>query len=348
MIARQLVFAQPMKVSYIDVPLRDPGPGEVLARTVLSGISHGTELSSFLGVSPFVQKTLTPERAFRPRQADDPPFYPFHWAGYDAVGLVERVGEGVTGYRPGDRVWRQVPHQTAFLFHQDAHDALRLADSLPDDDAIMINLSSVALGGILDAEIKLGDVVAVFGGGLVGQVAVQMAFLSGARRVFLSEPSAERRRFAQGKSPVETIDPARERPALAIHAGNEGQPPDVCIECSGNVRGLADAIAAAGVAGTVVAVGMYNGPASDLSFSEEFLHNRVTIKNSMTKWGCPSRFRNWGEGRILRQTSHLMERREIDLGGIVTGRFPFDQAQLAYEAIHREPGKYLKAALVYG
>jgi len=72
------------------------------------------------------------------------------------------------------------------------------------------------------------------------------------------------------------------------------------------------------------------------------------VRRRMTNWGCPSRLRNWNEGRILRQTCHLMERRQIDLGGIVTGHFPFDHAQLAYESVHREPGRYLKAALVYG
>lgn len=345
--AQKLIFSAPHTVAYEELPLREPEPGEVLARTVLSGISHGTEMTAFLGTSPFIERTITPERIFRAKTSDDPDFYPFHWAGYDAVGVVERVGAGVTKYQPGDRVWRQVTHQTAFLFPEDAADAIRLADDVPDEDAIMLNLSSVSLGAIVDAEIKLGDVVAVFGGGLVGQMAVQMAYLSGARQVFLVEPTAERRTFAAAKTAVATIDPTQQTPALAIQAITDGKYPDVCIECSGNVAGLHSAVQAAGVAGTVIAAGFYAGSASALFLGEELMHNRVTIKASMSKWGCPSRFRQWDEGRLLRETYHLLAARRLNLTGIVTGRFPFTDAQHAYEAVRDEPGRYLKVALTY-
>ena len=68
----------------------------------------------------------------------------------------------------------------------------------------------------------------------------------------------------------------------AIYGANGGNPPDVVIECSGNVRGLASAVQAAGIAGRVVAAGMYAGGAEAMSFSEEFLHNRITLIASMT------------------------------------------------------------------
>jgi len=345
--ATKLIMPAPQQVAYIEIPVGQPGPGEVLARTVISGISHGTEMTAFMGTSPFIERTITPERFFRDKTTDDPGFYPFNYAGYDAVGVVEAVGEGVTHYQPGDRVWREVQHQTAFLFREDESFAFRLEPQVPNEEAIMLNLSSVALGAVLDAEIKLGDAVAVFGGGIVGQLAAQMAMLSGARTVLLVEPLTSRRAMAERTPGITAIDPATEHPAQAIRARNDGCQPDVVIECSGSMHGLRGALATAGVGGTVVAAGFYAGNATALNLGEEFIHNRITIKASMTKWGCPSRFPLWDTPRVLRESLHLLEARKLRLDGFLTATVPFPEAQRAYEMIRDEPATYLKVALTY-
>jgi len=344
---RKLIFPAPGQVGYEEVALSALGPGQVLARTVLSGVSHGTELTAFTGSSPFTTRTITAERTFRDKTPDDASFYPFCWAGYDAVGVVEQVGEGVTRYSPGDRVWRQVQHQTAFCFPEDAVDALPLPIQVADDEAIMLNLASVALNAVLDAEIKLGDAVVITGGGLVGLAAAQMAVASGARLVCVIEPLAARRALLATKAPVCLLDPAEGSPVSAIQVQNNSQPPDVVIECSGSYAGLRDAIAAAGVGGTVIAAGFYAGNAAALHLDEEFLHNRITLKASMSKWGCPSRYHLWDEGRLLRETLHLLATRKLDLSGIVSAVFPFAQAQQAYDAIRDDPQHYLKVAFSY-
>jgi len=346
--AKKLIMPGPGQVDYIDLPLGAPGPGQVLARTVISGISHGTELTAYTGVSPFITKAMMPERTFRDKVPGDPDFYPFPWAGYDAVGIVEAVGEGVTKYQPGDRVWCEITHQTAFLFQENADNAFKLPESIRDDEALMLNLTSVSYGAVLDAEIKLGDVVAIIGGGTVGQMAAQMAHLSGARTVFLVDPLAERRAFAEAHVPVVPIDPnAQESLAKAMYALNNGTAPDVVIECSGSVAGLKSAVQCAGVGGQVVAGGFYAGGANLFSFGEEFMHNRITIRSTMTKWGCPSRFYRWDTARVLRETYNLMAARRLNLTDFVSAHYPFFEAQTAYEAIKAMPAKYLKVALTY-
>ena len=103
----------------------------------------------------------------------------------------------------------------------------------------------------------------------------------------------------------------------------------------------------AGVAGTVIAAGFYAGSAAALHLDEELMHNRVTIKASMSKWGCPSRFLGWDEGRLLRSVIELLAARRLHLDGYLTATFPFLEAQAAYEAIARAPERYLKVALTY-
>jgi 2-desacetyl-2-hydroxyethyl bacteriochlorophyllide A dehydrogenase len=346
--AKKLIMPAPGQVDYIDIPLDNPGPGQVLARTVISGISHGTEMTAYQGVSPFITKGMTAERTFRDKLPEDPDFYPFKYAGYDAVGIVKAIGEGVTKYHTGDRVWCEVTHQTEFLFHEDAPNAFKLPDTIHNDEALMLNLTSISYGAVLDAEIKLGDAVLIIGGGTVGQMAVQMANLSGARLVILVEPLAERRAFAESHTPVVTIDPkAVESLAKTVCEINGGAFPDVVIECTGVVAGLKGAVQCAGVAGVVVAAGFYAGGSPGFSFGEEFLHNRITIRASMTKWGCPSRFNRWDTNRILKETFHMMAARKLNLNNFVSARYPFLDAKTAYEAIQSNPSKYLKVALTY-
>ncbi len=346
--AKKLIMTAPGQVDYIDIPVGQPMPGQIQAKTVISGISHGTEMTAYQGVSPFITKGMTAERTFRDKIPEDPDFYPFKYAGYDAVGIVTEIGEGVTKYQPGDRVWCEVTHQTEFLFNENAPNAFKLPDTIQDDEALMLNLTSISYGAILDAEIKLGDAVVIIGGGTVGQMAVQMANLSGARKVIMVEPLAERRAFAEYHTAVATIDPKSvDSLAKTVCDINDGSFPDVVIECTGVIAGLKGAVQCAGVGGTVVAAGFYAGGANDFSFGEEFLHNRITIRASMTKWGCPSRFSRWDTNRILKETYLLMAARKLNLNNFVSGYFPFYDAQIAYEAIKLTPAKYLKAALTY-
>lgn len=345
--AQKLIMSAPGVIAYEEVALAAPGPGQVRARTRLSAISHGTEMVSFLGKGPFLQRKFTGDRLFVPKEAGDPSHYPFRWAGYDLVAEVTAVGSGVTAYAVGDRVFCPVPHQSELLFAADNADVLQLPPAMTDEQALMLSLGTVAFVGVHDAEIQLGDSVAVFGGGMVGQLAAQLAGLSGATRVFLVEPNAERRAQAARRAGIIPIDPVAGPPALSIRALNEGRSPDVVLECSGAVKGLSAAVAAAGVGGTVVAVGFYAGPATDFSFGEEFLHNRVTLKASMGVWGCPARRpQQWHRQRQLHTVRQLLAEQRLDVAGFITLRVPFTEAQRAYEAVRDQPG-HMKVVLTY-
>lgn len=343
---KRLIFTAPQKVGYMPMDVPAPGPEQVRIRTLLSAISHGTEMVSFLGTSPFATRKVTADRIFAPKEAGDPPFYPVTWLGYDLVGEVVAVGERVKNYKLGDRVFTEFPHQTAWLFAEKENHFILKPDSAAED-ALMLSLATVAFVGAQDAEIKLGDRVAVFGGGSVGQLAVQMAFLNGASRVFLIEPNAERCRLAASHTPVECIDPTKEIPALAIRRALGGGSPDVVLECSGKIKGLNAAVQAAGIAGTVVAVGFYAGDARDFCFAEEFLHNRVTIKASMGVWGCPSRWPvTWERRRNIETVMGLIEKRRLNFKGYTTLRVPFNDAQRAYDTIRDNPS-HLRVLLTY-
>jgi 2-desacetyl-2-hydroxyethyl bacteriochlorophyllide A dehydrogenase len=252
----------------------------------------------------------------------------------------------VRRYQVGDRLFTEFPHQTAWVFDE-KEDFFRLGADTAPEDALMLSLATVAFIAAQDGEVKLGDRVAVFGGGIVGQLTAQMALLNGASRVFLVEPSEERRQLAVSHAAVEPIDPGREIPALAIRRALGGRWPDVVLECSGKIEGLRAAVQTAGVAGTVVAAGFYAGDTRNFSFAEEFLHNRITIKASMGVWGCPSRWPlAWDRRRNLETVMAMIEKGKLNLKGFASLRVPFKEAQRAYEAI-RDNRAPLRVLLTY-
>ena len=86
-------LTQPHQVELRDYPTPEPGPGEVRVRTLYSGISAGTELATYRGTNPYLQKQWDPEVGlFLPGQATFT--YPVDVWGYSEVGVVEAVGSG--------------------------------------------------------------------------------------------------------------------------------------------------------------------------------------------------------------------------------------------------------------
>ncbi len=99
------------------------------------------------------------------------------------------------------------------------------------------------------------------------------------------------------------------------------------------------------VAGSVLAA---RSAATGLSRGEEFLHNRVTLKASMSVWDCPSRQSDkWNHARALRESLHLLATKRLRLDGFVGARYPFAEAAPAFKSLVANPGQYLKIALTY-
>ena len=344
---KQIVFNGVRDVGYIDYDLGELTPHAVLCKTKISGISHGTEMTGYLGASPFIKRTITDGRYFRDKNEGDSDFFPFVWAGYDAVGIVLEVGSKVTKYKVGDRVWCQMRHQTHFIFDESNADAIKLPESVADIEGATVNLSSIALNGILDAEIKLGDNVVIFGGGFVGLMSAQLAQCSGARRIVVVEPDEKRRAVANDYKNVIALPLNGEETTGDVLTALGGVNPDVSMDCSGVPAGLNGAIKVAGKEGRVIAVGFYSDNARSIVFGEELIHNRIDLIASMSKWGCKNRYDRWDEGRVLQTTVELFAENAINVDNMETKIFNFNEAAAAYDLLENEKEKPLKAIFVY-
>src|SRR5690349_5834937 len=79
-------FGGPEELEVVDAPLPTAGPGEVRVRVLASGIEYTDTL---------IRRHLYPQTMFR-----RPPFV----MGYDVVGEIDQLGDGVSGFERGDRV----------------------------------------------------------------------------------------------------------------------------------------------------------------------------------------------------------------------------------------------------
>ena len=309
---------------YDDAPL---GPRDVRLKSVLSGISHGTELNLYRGTAPFAEKHFDGEhRLFMPNE--EVAFRPMR-LGYEMVSRVVEVGAEVSGVKVGDLVHTATNHQptTTVNMDQDAKAAipmLVLPPGVTPRQAIFSALVGVALAGIHDAQIKVGDHVAIFGLGAIGLIAVQLARLNGALYIAAIDPIAKRRQAAEKLGA------------------------DVVIEASGHYAALQGALRTAHMGGRVVALGYYQGGAAPVFLGEEWHHNRLELISSMAVWGCPSRYHPmWDRRRISRTSIDLLARGLVKVDDFVTQTFPYSHAPAAYRFIDEHPEETIKVVLTY-
>jgi 2-desacetyl-2-hydroxyethyl bacteriochlorophyllide A dehydrogenase len=341
---------------YEEAPLK---PGEVRARAVLSGISHGTELNLYRGTSPFDRKRFDPDlRLFL--EGTDRPSYPMG-LGYEWVGRVTKVGENVgrnailpteTGFAVGDLVHLPANHRPTHTFCAGERRSLGAIVPLPDgltpERAIVLALAGVALQAVHDAHVKLGDRVAVFGLGAIGLLAIQLARLDGAAWVDAVDPLPARRALAETLGADRTLDPNANDVGYEIKSASPHHGDDVAIEVSGHYPALHEAIRCVRMAGTVVATGYYQGGGSALRLGEEWHHNRVTMISSMGVWGCPHRDHPaWDRGRVHETAADLLATGRLRTDGFITHRFPFARAPEAYALIDQHPDQVIKVVLTY-
>jgi 2-desacetyl-2-hydroxyethyl bacteriochlorophyllide A dehydrogenase len=341
---RTLVFRSRGRVEYIQEDLPAPGADEVYARTIVSGISHGTEMAWFRGEAAALHRSWDMERRiYVPGQGRSYPVMP----GYETVATVMRVGSNARCVKIGDVVYLDRPHAEGHVVA--ASEAARgvLSPGTAADSAVFWTLARVALGSVHDAAIQLGETVVVVGLGTVGLLVVQLARMAGAKRV-VGVDIYQRRLDAGTALEAETVDATSADVAAEVRrlVGPSGA--DAAIEASGSYAGLHEAIRSCRLGGRVATVASYHGEQPGLRLGEEYHRNRITLISSMTVNDCPQRGHPaWDLDRLNRTARDLVCSGRLQVDGLITHRVPFGNAFRAFDLIMRNPGDTIKVVLTY-
>ena len=249
-----------------DRPPQAPGPGEVRIDVEFVGIC-GTDLHIKHGVMD--------GRVAIPAVI-----------GHEMSGTIAAVGEGVSGFGPGDRVtvmpldWcgscpaclagHQHICQKLVFVGIDAEGAMQeswtvpqrllvsLPPSLPLQHGALSEPLAVAVHDVRRGAVTQGDRVLVVGGGPIGILIACVAAAEGAE-ILVSEPNAFRREAATDVG-LRAIDPAHTDLGAAVEDWTEGAGVDVAFEVSGSPAGLTAATHGLRVRGRLVVVAIHSEP----------------------------------------------------------------------------------------
>ncbi|MDQ8757110.1 zinc-binding dehydrogenase [Sphingosinicella sp. LHD-64] len=341
-----LVLAAPRALTFEESEDPPLAAGEVRIRTLCSGISAGTELSQYRGTNPFMNRRF--DEARRLFVARDEPrwTWPVRNLGYEEAGEIVEIGSGVADLEVGQRVYGTWNHRTHHVAPADYARERLLPDGADPRIGIFSHIGAVALNGVHDARIRIGDLVAVFGLGVPGQIVVQAARASGGRVVGI-DPDPARRETALRHGAVAVRDPGAGGAAEAIKDMTGGRGADVCIEVSGAAPALADAIRAVAYASRVVVMGFFQGEVRGLELGAEYHHNRVELVCSQISGVAPEASHRWSKPRLWRTAIELQHEGVLDLVPLITHVAPFAEAPALFARLDAgEPG-LLQAMLVF-
>jgi S-(hydroxymethyl)glutathione dehydrogenase/alcohol dehydrogenase len=336
----------PGTLSVEDVQIDDPGPGEVLIRTVAAGVCH-SDLHFLEGKMGYPTPTVL---------------------GHESAGVVEAVGAGVRHVQPGDHVitclsvfcghcesclsgrpWRCFTDESArpkdaasrlrntdgpifqflglssfaewMLVGENA--LVRIRDDMPLEQASLLGCGVMTgLGAVFNtARVRPGETVAVIGCGGVGLACIQGARIAGAGRVIAVDRVAAKLETARSLGATDLVDGSATDPVEAVRELTGGGV-DHAFEAIGLPATVEQCIAMLIGDGTATVVGMMPADAEVRVKGSDFMaakHIQCSIMGS-------NRFRI----DIPRYVNFYLDGR-LKLDQMISARRPIEEINLAFD-----------------
>lgn len=340
-----VVFTEPQRLTIEEVEDRALTDHEVRLRTLYSGISAGTELTAYRGSNPYLHKRWDEARRLFVPDAETSMHFPVVGFGYEECGEVVELGAAVSKIRAGDRIYGTWGHRTHHIVTEEYAAQRILPPGLDPILGIFSQMGAIALNGVLDAAIRIGETVAVFGLGTPGQMIAQLAKHSGAQVIGVDPIDLRRRIACQLGSVDEALSPVDGAVAERIRELSGGRGADVCIEASGAYPALHEAIRAAAYSAKVVTLGFFQGDGAGLRLGEEFHHNRINLVCSQIYGVSPELTYRWNRERLVHTAMQLQAQKVLTLRPIITHVLPFADAAEAFRLCDLEPEKTIQVVL---
>lgn len=342
-LAHTISFTEPLTAVVVELPRTPITADDVRIRTLFSGISAGTELTAYRGSNPYLSKRWD-ERDRLFIEGDVSFEYPMTAWGYEEVGVVTEVGTDAEGVAVGDRIWGAWGHTSETVMPW--RDAAKRILPLEVNPLIGIfsKIGGIALNAVIDADIHVGETVAVFGLGVPGQIVAQLARLNGARVIVIDGIEA-RRKLATRLGAEIALDPSDGDVAARIRKITNSLGADVAIEITGNYSALHEAIRSVAYSSRVVAAGFMQGEGIGLRLGEEFHHNRVALVSSQISGVSPVVQHRWDEYRLVKTAMQLAVDGRLCLTELITDTFPLADAAHAYQLLDTRRSDMLQVVL---
>lgn len=272
--------------------------------------------------------------------------------GYSSAGVVFACGEGVEGFKPGERVASNGPHAEVVCVPK--HLCARVPDGVPLGHAAFTVLGAIALQGVRLARVELGSTVFVIGLGLVGQLTVALLKASGVR-VVGADPDEGRCEMARrmGASlarpgvragDLEALTGGLGADAVIITAATKSNEP---IELAANAVRKKGRIVLVGVVGLELDRRPFYFKECEFVVSCSYGPGRYDPLYEERGIDYPPAYVRWTEQRNMQAVLQLMAEGSLDVSPLISHRFPFERALDAYELIEEGSEPYLGVVFEY-
>ena len=351
---RAAIFVEPGRIVLDDKPIPDVGPLDALMRVTTTTIC-GTDVHILKGEYP-VAKGLTighePVGVIEKLGSAVSGYHegqrviagaitPSGWSNACLGGQGSQDGAGTPhgfkamgGWRFGNTI---DGCQAEYVLVPDAMVNLApVPDGLTDEQVLMCpDIMSTGFSGAERADIRIGDVVAVFAQGPIGLCATAGAKLSGASVVIGVDRLADRLGVSSQLGADHVIDASRVDPVEEILRLTGGRGVDVAIEALGTQATFEAALRVLRPGGTLSSLGVYS---TDLTIPLGAFAAGLGDHKFITTL-CPG-----GKERMRRLISVIASGR-VDLGAMVTHRFKLADIEAAYDLFGNQRDGVLKVAI---
>ncbi len=330
---RGIIFPAIRRAEWETIELPDPqelGPTQVLVRARCTLVSAGTEIAIYSGqhIGYSIPGATYPRLPSRP--------------GYCFAGTVEAVGSGVTGFRPGDRVCAGLRHAAFAVVDMARSSLIPIPEGVSFEDAALSRLATISLNGVRLARLSLGERVAVFGQGLIGQFARQLCELDGAALTIAVDQIDARLEVARRLGATHTVNPQRDDVPGRIRELTGESGVEIAIEATGNPAVIPTAMAVTATLGRVVLLGSPRGRVEIDPYTD--IHRKGLAVIGAHASLAPTRPNAWNPWTAEANNSlalELMRQRRLRTEGLVSHRIPADEAPGIFEALTVRPQDFL-------
>lgn len=277
--------------------------------------------------------------------------------GYSLAGIVEEVGDGIDDFAPGDRV--ACAGEGLACHAEFVSVPKNLCAHVPDNvdmkDAAFATVGAIALNGVRQAGVTLGDSVLVIGLGLVGLLAVQILKAAGCKVIGIDIDPIK---VNSAKQCGADFAFKRDEECLedTISRVTDGLGPDV-IYIAASTKSPDPMLLAGKVArdrGKVIIVGMvpveadwetYYRKELTVMMSRSYGPGRYDRNYEEKGVDYPIGYVRWTEGRNLAEFLRQIGTGRIAPSTLDPKIFPFTDAPAAYQELHESPGKHAAGLL---
>jgi L-iditol 2-dehydrogenase len=283
--------------------------------------------------------------------------------GHEATGIIDEVGENVTKYKIGDRVFvsHHVPCNQCSYCMKDSHTACetlhttnyypggfsqyirvpkinaetgvyKLPANMSYAEGTFIEPLACAVRGQRLANIQKGDTVLVIGSGIAGILHIQLGKMKGAQKVFAADINLDRMKLAEKFGADHVID-AKEDLPQQLKELNNGRGAYKVMVCTGAEKAALTALECVDRGGTILFFAVPDPTIKIPIPITQFWRNETTIR---TSYGAAP--------RDLEEALKILSQKRINVSDMITHRLDIREAAKGFRLV-AEAGKSLKVIL---